>query len=158
MLLAACPDASIRNGVEAVVFAEQARSLGDGDPIVLDTLAAAYAEAGRFADAVQAARRALSLATSQDNAALANVLSGRLDTNTAPELDAALKENLEGVTGLVIDLAEVQYVSSAGLRVLLAAQKEMNKISGTLKVLHPNEYVMDVFEATGFVDIMDIEQ
>lgn len=93
----------------------------------------------------------------KDGADLQIVLSGRLDTNTAPELDAAFKENLEGVTGLVIDLAEVQYVSSAGLRVLLAAQKEMNKVSGALKVLHPNEYVMDVFEATGFVDIMDIE-
>ena len=59
----------------------------------------------------------------KDGADLQIVLSGRLDTNTAPELDTALKENLEGVTGLVIDLAEVQYVSSAGLRVLLAAQK-----------------------------------
>lgn len=96
--------------------------------------------------------------TTKDGAKLQIVLSGRLDTNTAPELDAELKGSVEGVTDLVIDLADVQYVSSAGLRVLLAAQKEMNKVGGVLKVLHPNEYVMDVFEATGFVDIMDIER
>lgn len=99
----------------------------------------------------------MDISVSKDGANLQIALSGRLDTNTAPELDAALKDNLEGVTRLVIDLAEVQYVSSAGLRVLLAAQKGMNKISGVLKVVRPNEYVMDVFEATGFVDIMDIE-
>ena len=96
--------------------------------------------------------------TTKDGAKLQIALSGRLDTNTAPELDAELKGSVEGVTDLVIDLADVQYVSSAGLRVLLAAQKEMNKVGGALKVLHPNEYVMDVFEATGFVDIMDIER
>lgn len=79
MLLAACPDASIRNGDEAVGLAERAKALGDGDPVVLDALAAAYAEAGRFTDAVQAARKALNLAKGQGNVALANVLSGRLE-------------------------------------------------------------------------------
>ncbi len=89
---------------------------------------------------------------------LAVVLEGRLDTNTSPELESSLKANLEGVTDLVIDLSAVQYVSSAGLRVILFAQKEMTKAAGTLKVLHPNDYIMDVFEATGFTDIIDIER
>ena len=89
---------------------------------------------------------------------LAVVLEGRLDTNTSPELEASLKANLDGVNDLVIDLASVQYVSSAGLRVILFAQKEMAKAEGSLKVLHPNDYIWDVFEATGFTDIIDIER
>ena len=83
-------------------------------------------------------------------------LQGRLDTVTAPELEAALKDALEGVTALVIDLAELEYISSAGLRVLLSAQKIMNK-QGEMKVTHVNETVMEIFEVTGFSDILTIE-
>ena len=83
-------------------------------------------------------------------------LQGRLDTVTAPELETELKAALEGVTALVIDLAELEYISSAGLRVLLSAQKTMNK-QGEMKVVHVNETVMEIFEVTGFSDILTIE-
>lgn len=81
---------------------------------------------------------------------------GRLDTMTAPELEGLLKESLEGVKELVFDLEKLDYISSAGLRVLLSAQKTMNN-QGTMKVLHANEIVMEIFEVTGFSDILTIE-
>ena len=80
---------------------------------------------------------------------------GRLDTTTAPELEAELK-NLEGVTELKFDLAGLEYISSAGLRVLLAAQKIMSG-QGTMKVIHVNDVIMEIFEVTGFTDILAIE-
>ncbi len=83
-------------------------------------------------------------------------LSGRLDTTTAPELEAELKESLDGVTALNIDMAALEYISSAGLRVLLSAQKIMNKHGG-MKVVHVNETIMEIFEVTGFSDILTIE-
>ena len=83
-------------------------------------------------------------------------LSGRLDTATAPQLDAVIKENLESIQSLVIDLKKVEYLSSAGLRVLLAAQKAMNGKKGTMSVLHPNDMVQEVFEMTGFTSILTI--
>ena len=83
-------------------------------------------------------------------------LEGRLDTVTAPELETELKASLEGVTVLVIDFAELEYISSAGLRVLLSAQKVMNK-QGEMKVTNVNETVMEIFEVTGFSDILTIE-
>lgn len=83
-------------------------------------------------------------------------LEGRLDTTTAPQLESELSENLNGVTELTIDFAELSYISSAGLRVLLAAQKRMNK-QGSMKLINVNEIVMEVFEITGFVDILTIE-
>lgn len=90
----------------------------------------------------------------------ANVLTlapaGRLDTLTAPELEQTIKENLDGVTSLTMDLADLEYVSSAGLRVLLSAQKAMNA-QGTMKVCHVNETIMEIFEVTGFSDILSIE-
>lgn len=86
------------------------------------------------------------------------MLSGRLDTNTSPELESYLRENLAGSTSLAIDLTDVQYVSSAGLRVFLYAHKEMAKVGSSLTLLHPNEYIMDVLEATGFTDILTVEQ
>lgn len=85
-------------------------------------------------------------------------LVGRLDTATSPELEEYLKAQLEGMQSLVIDLADVQYVSSAGLRVILFAHKEMAKAGGSLVVRHPNEYIADVFEATGFTDFLTIEE
>ena len=82
-------------------------------------------------------------------------LQGRLDTATAPELEEVFKSSLEGVTELVIDLEELDYTSSAGLRVLLAAQKAMNK-QGAMKVQNVNETVNEIFEVTGFTDILTI--
>ena len=83
-------------------------------------------------------------------------LTGRLDTTTAPELENELKASLDGVTALTIDMAELEYISSAGLRVLLSAQKTMNR-QGEMKVTHVNETILEIFEVTGFSDILSIE-
>lgn len=83
-------------------------------------------------------------------------LEGRLDTTTAPDLEKELKNSLDGVTELVLDLEHLDYISSAGLRVLLSAQKIMNK-QGAMKVIHVNDMVNEVFEVTGFSDILNIE-
>ena len=84
------------------------------------------------------------------------VLSGRLDTNTSPQLEAAIKEDISSIELLEIDLVDLAYISSAGLRVLLSAQKIMNK-QGDMIIRNVNEDIMDVFEVTGFVDILNIE-
>lgn len=84
------------------------------------------------------------------------IISGRLDTTTAPDLDKAVNEDIEGTTDLVLDFNAVEYVSSAGLRVLLGAQKKMQKI-GSMKLTGVCEEVMEVFEMTGFSDILTIE-
>ena len=81
---------------------------------------------------------------------------GRLDTITAPALDKTINEDLGDTQNLVLDLKGVEYISSAGLRVLLSAQKKMQRI-GSMKVVHVCEAVMDVFEMTGFADILVIE-
>lgn len=83
-------------------------------------------------------------------------LEGRLDTLTAPEFEAELRE-LGGISELTLDLAELKYVSSAGLRVLLAAQKLMKK-QGVMRVVHVTPGVMEVFEMTGFADVLAIEK
>ena len=93
----------------------------------------------------------------QNGAALTLALSGRLDTTTAPELEAELKRSLDGIADLTLDLMELQYISSAGLRVLLSAQKVMAR-QGKMTVRHPNETVLEVFEVTGFSDILTIEK
>ncbi len=90
------------------------------------------------------------------DSALTVSLEGRLDTVTAPELDEELKTSLDGVTDLTLDLEQLEYMSSAGLRVLLATQKKMNK-QGVMKVTHVNETIMEIFEITGFSDILTIE-
>ena len=82
-------------------------------------------------------------------------LEGRLDTNTAPQLEAELKASLPGVTELELDFSGLEYISSAGLRVLLSAQKTMDK-QGKMTIHHVNETIMEVFEITGFVDILTI--
>ena len=81
---------------------------------------------------------------------------GRLDTTTAPDLEASLKESFEGVTKLILDFAELEYLSSAGLRVLLATQKVMNK-QGEMIIRNVNETINEIFEVTGFIDILTIE-
>ena len=83
-------------------------------------------------------------------------LLGRLDTTTAPLLEAELKTSLNDVEELVFDLKELEYISSAGLRVLLAAQKVMNK-QGSMKIINVIAEIMEVFEITGFTDILTIE-
>lgn len=83
-------------------------------------------------------------------------LRGRLDTSTAPELESELKTCLEGVQSLTLDLKELEYISSAGLRVLLSAQKAMNK-QGSMVVRNVNPIVRDVFDITGFSDFLTIE-
>ena len=81
---------------------------------------------------------------------------GRLDTITAPALDKAINEDIAGTKNLVLDVKDMEYISSAGLRVLLSAQKKMQKI-GSMKVIHVCAEVMEVFEMTGFADILVIE-
>ena len=85
-------------------------------------------------------------------------LEGRLDTTTAPELEAVVRSSLEGVGSLVMDLAGLDYLSSAGLRVLLSAQKQMNRKKGKMVVRHVCETIMEVFDMTGFSDILTIEE
>ena len=92
--------------------------------------------------------------TEQDKTLIA--LEGRLDTTTAPQLEAELGRSMEGVTSLTLDFEKLDYISSAGLRVLLAAQKIMNK-QGELKITHVGETIMEIFEVTGFSDILTIE-
>ncbi|MBO5837109.1 MAG: STAS domain-containing protein [Bacteroidaceae bacterium] len=81
---------------------------------------------------------------------------GRLDTITAPALDKTINEDIAGTENLVLDVKGMEYISSAGLRVLLGAQKKMQKI-GSMKVTGVCEEVMEVFEMTGFADILVIE-
>ncbi len=81
---------------------------------------------------------------------------GRLDTTTAPQLEAELKLCINGVEKLILDLGELEYLSSAGLRVLLSAQKVMNK-QGEMVVRNVNETINEIFEVTGFIDILTIE-
>lgn len=92
----------------------------------------------------------------KDGSALTLELEGRLDTTTAPELEAELNQSLDGVTALTLDMGQLAYLSSAGLRVILTAQKRMNK-QGSMVVRHVNETIMEVFEVTGFVNILNIE-
>ena len=83
-------------------------------------------------------------------------ITGRLDTTTAPQLEAEIKQSIAGVEKLVFDFAELDYISSAGLRVLLAAQKTMAK-QGEMVIRNVNETINEIFEVTGFIDILTIE-
>ena len=91
-----------------------------------------------------------------DGKKLTVALEGRLDTTTAPELEAELNASLGGIADLVLDMKDLVYLSSAGLRVVLAAQKKMNK-QGHMTVKNVCADIMEVFEITGFVDILDIQ-
>ena len=91
-----------------------------------------------------------------ENGSALFLLEGRLDTTTAPELESEVKTSLDGVSKLTFDLKDLEYVSSAGLRVLLSAQKIMNA-QGEMKIRNVNETIMEIFEVTGFSDILDIE-
>lgn len=99
----------------------------------------------------------MKIAKTQKGNSLYFALEGRLDTNTAPELEAAIKGSIDGVEELTIDMQGLDYLSSAGLRVLLGAQKTMNK-QGNMRVTHVNDTIMEIFEVTGFADILTIDK
>ena len=98
----------------------------------------------------------LNITKSFDNDALQIALEGRLDTTTAPDLESALHESINDAKELVMDFEKLEYISSAGLRVLLSAQKIMNQ-QGSMKVVNVRDEINDIFEVTGFSDILTIE-
>ncbi len=98
----------------------------------------------------------MTITKNQNGTELDIALAGRLDTTTAPQLEGEMKHIIKDVTDLRFDFAELEYISSAGLRVLLAAQKVMNK-QGSMTIKNVNDTIMEVFEITGFVDILTIE-
>ena len=98
----------------------------------------------------------MTITTTRNGSALTLQLEGRLDTTTSPQLEAELSASLDGVKQLTLDLEQLLYLSSAGLRVILGAQKRMNK-QGTMTVVHVADAIMEVFEITGFVDILNIQ-
>ncbi len=98
----------------------------------------------------------MTITKKQDGAALELALAGRLDTMTAPELEKELKASLDGVSELTLDFAGLDYISSAGLRVLLSTQKIMNR-QGRMRITHVGETIMEIFEVTGFSDILTVE-
>lgn len=92
----------------------------------------------------------------KNDTTLTLAIQGRIDTTTTPQLEAELRSDIDGVTELYLDFTGVEYISSAGLRVLLSAQKLMSR-QGKMVLSHVNESVMEVFEVTGFSDILTIE-
>ena len=98
----------------------------------------------------------MTITKKQDGTNLEIALTGRLDTTTAPELEKELNACLDNADTLTLDFADLAYISSAGLRVLLSAHKAMSA-KGGMKVTHANEIVKEVFEVTGFADIIDME-
>lgn len=97
----------------------------------------------------------MDIVKNQEGSKLNMAIIGRLDTNTAPMLEAELNGGMAGITDLVLDFEKLEYVSSAGLRVLLATQKVMNK-QGKMVIKNVNSDIMEVFEITGFSDILTI--
>lgn len=98
----------------------------------------------------------LTIKKNLDDTKLTVYLEGRLDTTTAPQLEESMKESINGVTELVMDFEKLEYISSAGLRVLLSCQKIMSK-QGSMKVVHVSDLIKEIFEVTGFIDILTIE-
>jgi len=98
----------------------------------------------------------LNINRTQEEKVLTVALEGRLDTVTAPQMETALKEKFPDIKELVLDFEHLEYISSAGLRVLLSAQKIMKK-QGKMKLIHVNETIMEIFEVTGFCDILTVE-
>lgn len=98
----------------------------------------------------------MTITKTQNGSALQIALEGRLDTMTSPELEAELNDSLKNADSLVLDFSKLDYISSAGLRVLLSAHKAMST-KGGMKVTNVNEIVREVFDVTGFADILTIE-
>ena len=92
----------------------------------------------------------------ENGSELTLALEGRLDTVTSPQLDEELINSLAGKDSLILDFEKLEYISSAGLRVLLSTQKKMNS-QGSMKILNANDVIMQIFEVTGFSDILTIE-
>ena len=99
----------------------------------------------------------MTIETKKNNKELIVALSGRLDTTTAPTLEQTISENIYDIEKLILDFKGLEYITSAGLRVVLNAQKKMQQI-GTMKVINVGQEVMDIFEMTGFVDILTITE
>ena len=93
----------------------------------------------------------------KQDTSLTVIISGNIDTVTAPELDSQLQENLPGIKDLILDFAAVDYISSAGLRVILMANQQMEDVDGNMTVKNVNEDVRDVFEMTGFDSLLNLE-
>jgi len=100
----------------------------------------------------------LSITKTKDNDILTAVISGRIDTTTSPVLDSELKGSLEGITELILNFEKVEYISSSGLRVLLSLHKIMTAKDGKLIISKPAEMVFEVFDVTGFADMLNIER
>ncbi len=98
----------------------------------------------------------MTITKTQEGNRLTLALTGRLDTTTAPLLDSELKQDLGNITELTLDFANLEYLSSAGLRVLLSTQKAMNR-QGSMVLKNVNETIMEIFEITGFADILTIQ-
>ena len=98
----------------------------------------------------------MNINVNKDGEKLSILLEGRIDTVTAPEFSKAIEDNIEGVKELILDFDKLDYISSAGLRVLLTTQKNITKV-GTMKLINVKDVIMDVFNITGFVDILTIE-
>ena len=93
----------------------------------------------------------------KQDSSLTVTISGNIDTVTAPELDSKLQENISDIKDLVLDFAAVDYISSAGLRVILMANQQMEDVDGNLTIKNVNEDVRDVFEMTGFDSLLNLE-
>ncbi|MBR5345978.1 MAG: STAS domain-containing protein [Clostridia bacterium] len=98
----------------------------------------------------------MTITKTQNGTTLTVALEGRLDTMTSPDLEAELNRSLDGIDSLIFDFTKLDYISSAGLRVLLAAHKQMSTRDG-MTVTNVNEVVQEVFDVTGFADILTIE-
>ena len=98
----------------------------------------------------------MELSHNRENDKLTIKISGRVDTVTAPQLDKYIDDNISGVTELIFDLSDMSYTSSAGLRVILRAQKLMNK-QGSMKIINVKSDIMEIFDITGFTDILNFE-
>ena len=98
----------------------------------------------------------MNITKAKEGTKLTVTLEGRLDTTTSPQLEEELKDEFDGIKELVLDIRDLEYISSAGLRVLLFAQKKMNT-QGSMVIRGANEEIMEIFEVTGFVDILTIE-
>ena len=98
----------------------------------------------------------LNISKESNATSLVVTLEGRLDTTTAPDLEKELKDSLDDVTELIMDFEKLEYISSAGLRVLLSSQKIMSR-QGEMKLIHVSDTIMEIFEVTGFADILTIE-
>ncbi|SEA93691.1 anti-sigma B factor antagonist [Pseudobutyrivibrio sp. ACV-2] len=98
----------------------------------------------------------LNISKTQNDGVLTIELEGRLDTTSAPDLEAVVKSDLDGVKELIFEVRKLEYISSAGLRTFLSAQKIMNR-QGNMTVMHPSEEVQEIFDVTGFSDILNIQ-